>query len=275
MKHLWLTAKLDIVESLRARWFLIYSLVFGGIVALLFAFGLTESRVLGFIGLSRLLVTYIQLAMAILPIFVLVTTVRSVAGDREAGVFEYLLSLPVSLSAWFWGKLVGRYVTIFLPVFVAMLGAVLWALVKDIEVPWGMFVYYTALLAAMAWCFLGIGMLISTLARSTDVAQGTAFVVWLFMLVFLDLILLGVLIQGQVAPEVAISIALANPLQVFRTAALALFDPQLIVLGPSAYVILDNFGVLGYKVYALVYPVFLGSLAASIGFLTFRKSDLP
>lgn len=275
MKHLWLTAKLDIVESLRARWFLVYSLVFGGIVALLFAFGLTESRVLGFIGLSRLLVTYIQLAMAILPIFVLVTTVRSVAGDREAGVFEYLLSLPVSLSAWFWGKLVGRYITIFLPVFVAMLGAVLWALVKDIEVPWGMFIYYTALLASMAWCFLGIGMLISTLARSTDVAQGTAFVVWLFMLVFLDLILLGVLIQGQVAPEVAISIALANPLQVFRTAALALFDPQLIVLGPSAYVILDNFGMLGYKVYALVYPVFLGSLAAGIGFLTFRKSDLP
>ncbi len=98
MKTLWLTAKLDIVESLRARWFLIYSLVFGGIVALLFAFGLTESRVLGFIGLSRLLVTYIQLAMAILPIFVLITTVRSVAGDREAGVFEYLLALPVSLS---------------------------------------------------------------------------------------------------------------------------------------------------------------------------------
>ncbi|AEV27631.1 MULTISPECIES: ABC transporter permease [Azospira] len=275
MKTLWLTAKLDIVESLRARWFLIYSLVFGGIVALLFAFGLTESRVLGFIGLSRLLVTYIQLAMAILPIFVLVTTVRSVAGDREAGVFEYLLSLPVGLAAWFWGKFLGRYVTIFLPVFVAMLGAVLWALIKGIEVPWGMFVYYTALLAAMAWCFLGIGMLISTLARSTDVAQGTAFMVWLLMLVFLDLILLGVLIQGQVSPETVIGIALANPLQVFRTAALALFDPQLIVLGPSAYVILDTFGVLGYKVYALAYPVLLGSAAALAGFLTFRKTDLP
>ena len=119
MNALLLTARLDIVESLRARWFMLYSLVFGGIVALLFAFGLTESRVLGFIGLSRLLVTYIQLTMAILPIFVLITTVRSVAGDREAGVFEYLLSLPVSLSAWFWGKIVGRYVTIFLPVFVA------------------------------------------------------------------------------------------------------------------------------------------------------------
>ncbi|MDA0190313.1 MAG: ABC transporter permease subunit [Proteobacteria bacterium] len=275
MNTLLLTAKLDIVESLRARWFLIYSLVFGGIVALLFAFGLTESRVLGFIGLSRLLVTYIQLTMAILPVFVLITTVRSVAGDREAGVFEYLLSLPVSLSAWFWGKIIGRYVTIFLPVFVAMLGAVLWALVKDVEVPWGMFGYYTALLAVMGWCFLGIGMFISTLARSTDVAQGAAFMVWLTLLLFLDLILLGILIQGRVMPEVAVTIALANPLQVFRTAALAMFDPQLIVLGPSAYVILDLFGATGYRLYALAYPLLLGTLCALGGFLVFRRSDLP
>ena len=72
MKQFWLTARLDIVESLRARWFQVYTLVFGGIVALLFLFGLTESRVLGFIGLSRLLVTYIQLTMAILPSLLIV-----------------------------------------------------------------------------------------------------------------------------------------------------------------------------------------------------------
>jgi ABC-2 type transport system permease protein len=83
-------------------------------------------------------------------------------------------------------------------------------------------------------------MLISALARSTDMAQGAAFMVWLTLLLFLDLILLGVMIQGKVSAGVAVGIALANPLQVFRTAALALFDPQLIVLGPSAYVILDT-----------------------------------
>ncbi len=275
MKYLWLTAKLDIVESLRARWFAIYSLVFGGLVALLFVFGLTESRVLGFIGLSRLLVTYIQLCMAILPIFVLITTVRSVAGDREAGVFEYLLSLPVGLAAWFWGKILGRYLVIFLPVFAAMGGAVLWALLRGIEVPWGMFVYYTALLAVMGWCFLGMGMLVSALARSTDVAQGAAFMIWLTLLLFLDLILLGIMIQGHVQPEVVVGIALANPLQVFRTAALALFDPQLIVLGPSAYVILDTFGVAGYKLFALIYPTAIGALCAGAGYFFFRRGDLP
>jgi ABC-2 type transport system permease protein len=213
--------------------------------------------------------------MAILPIFVLITTVRSVAGDREAGVYEYLLSLPVSLGAWFWGKLLGRYLVIFLPVFGAMVLAVAIALVREIPVPWDIFGYYTALLAVMCACFLGIGMLISALARTTDMAQGAAFLVWLVFLLFLDLILLGVMIQGKLAPELAVTMALANPLQVFRTAALALFDPQLIVLGPSAYVILDLFGVLGYKVFALAYPSALGLLAAVAGYLLFRRGDLP
>jgi ABC-2 type transport system permease protein len=275
LSQLWLTAKLDIVESLRSRWFLIYTLVFGGIVALLFLFGLTESRVLGFIGLSRLLVTYIQLTMAILPIFVLITTVRSVAGDREAGVYEYLLSLPVSLSAWFWGKILGRYLVIFLPVCAAMAAAVLIAMVRDIEVPWSIFGYYTALLAAMCACFLGIGMLVSALARSTDVAQGAAFLIWLALLLFLDLILLGVMIQEKIRPETAVLIALANPLQVFRTAALSLFDPQLIVLGPSAFVILDIFGATGYQIFALAYPILLGAICAALGYLAFRRGDLP
>ncbi len=270
----WATLRLEMNTSLRARWFAVHALVFGGIVALLFLFGLTESRVLGFIGLSRLLVTYIQLAMAILPIFVLITTVRSVAGDREAGVFEYLLALPVSLGAWFWGKFLGRYLMVFAPVFLAMLGASLWALIRGIPVPWGMFGYYTALLAAMTWCFLGIAMLISTWARSTDVAQGAAFMTWLTMLLFLDLILLGVMIQEHAPAEVAVGIALFNPLQSFRTAALMLFDPQLIVLGPSAYVIFDLFGTLGYQVFALAWPTLIGTLCAVWGYRLFRKGDL-
>jgi ABC-2 type transport system permease protein len=274
MKQLFLTARLDIVESLRARWFLIYSLVFGGIVALLFAFGLSESRVLGFIGLSRLLVTYIQLSMAILPIFVLITTVRSVAGDREAGVFEYLLSLPVSIGAWYWGKILGRYAIIFAPVFLAMLGAVLWGAFQELDIPWAVFGYYTALLATMALCFLGLGMLISVVARSTDTAQGAAFMLWLVLLLFLDLILLGVMIQGRIDPETAVTIALFNPLQVFRTAALAMFDPQLVVLGPSAYVILDLFGAAGFQIYALVYPALLGLVAALAGYFLLRRGDL-
>ncbi|MEW8350769.1 MAG: ABC transporter permease subunit [Candidatus Thiodiazotropha taylori] len=275
MRYLWLAAYTDIIESLRARWFMVYAMVFGGLVVILFAFGLAESRIMGFTGLSRLLITYIQLSMAILPIFVLITTVRSVAGDREAGVFEYLLSLPITLGAWFWGRVFGRFFVVFLPVFAAMLGATAWGLLKGVSAPWHLLLYYTGLLMALAWCFLGIGMLISTLARSADVAQGAAFVVWLTLLLFLDLILLGVLIQEQLPPESAVGIALANPMQVFRTATMMLFDPQLVLLGPTAYVILDSFGQAGYIAYAMLYPIVLGTVCAGLGYQYFKRSDLP
>lgn len=269
------SAWLDIAESLRARWFAFYVLVFGGIMVGLFVFGLTESRILGFTGLSRLLVTYIQLCVAILPIFVLITTVRSVSGDREAGVFEYMLSLPVPLAAWYWGKMVGRFVMVFLPVFLAMLAAALWAEYDEIGVPWDLFVLYGLLLASLAWSFLGLGMIISVLARSSDVAQTGAFLVWLLLLLFLDLVLLGLLIREQASLELVVGIAALNPLQSFRTAAILLFDPQMVILGPAAYVILDFLGQTGYLIFALVWPLLLGTGAAAVGYALFRRGDLP
>jgi len=152
---------------------------------------------------------------------------------------------------------------------------VLWGVFKGAAVPWELFAYYTGLLLALTWCFLGIGFLLSTLARSADVAQGAAFLVWLTLLLFLDLILLGVMIREQLPPEAAVAIALANPLQVFRTASMMLFDPQLVLLGPSAYIILDTFGHLGYLAWALAYPLAVGSLCAGIGYFLFKRSDLP
>ena len=274
MKHLIQMAYADIGESIRARWFFVYAIVFGGIVVGLFVSGLTESRVMGFTGLSRLLVTYLQITMAVLPVFMLVTTVRSVVGDREAGIFEYTLSLPVGLSAWYWGKLLGRFAVVFSPVFFAMVLAVAWGTIKGATVPWVQVLFYAGMLASMTICFLGIGMLISTLSRSTDVAQGGAFVLWLFLLLFLDLILLGILINEGLPSQQAVAIALANPLQSFRTGAMMLFDPQLVLLGPSAYVILDHFGQTGYLIWATVYPVVVGAVCALAGFWTFRRGDL-
>jgi ABC-2 type transport system permease protein len=274
MTALFHAARLDVAESLRARWFAVYSLVFGGLVAMLFAFGLAESRVLGFTGLSRLLVTYIQLSMAILPVFVLITTVRSLAGDREAGVLEYMLSLPVPLASWYWGRFLGRFATVFLPVFLAMLAAAAWGAMKGAGVPWFHLGFYTALLLSLTACFLGLSFLVSSIARTLEIAQGAAFLIWLVLLLFLDLILLGVIIKGQAPVQTVVALALLNPLQAFRVAAMMLFDSELVMLGPSAFIILDAFGYWGYLAWALIYPVVLGTLAAGLGYFVFRGRDL-
>jgi ABC-2 type transport system permease protein len=97
---------------------------------------------------------------------------------------------------------------------------------------------------------------------------------WLTCLLFLDLILLGVLIQGHVRSEIIVGLALLNPLQVFRTGALMLFDPQLVVFGPAAFVISDLFGGQLFLAYAIVWPIVLGSVGAGVGYLAFRRGDL-
>ena len=53
-----------------------------------------------------------------------------------------------------------------------------------------------------------------------------------------------------------------------------LFDPQLVVFGPAAYVIYDMFGGPKFIAYAMLYPTFLGTLAAGLGYVRFRRGDL-
>ncbi|MBK8456887.1 MAG: ABC transporter permease [Phyllobacteriaceae bacterium] len=259
---------------MRSRWFHFYAAVFFGLMVLLALTGISESRVLGFTGLSRLLVTYIQITMAVLPLFILVTTARSLVGDREAGSLEYMLAFPIGLGAWFWGKFLGRLVLTVAPVAAALLFAALYGLALGHGVPWIHVALYSALVTALAACFLGLGFFLSGMSRSTEIALGISLMVWLTMAALLDLLLLSVLIKTQIHPDLVVAIALANPLQTFRTASMILFDPQLILLGPASYVILDTFGVTGYVVWALVWPTALGLAFALLGYWRFSRGDL-
>ncbi|RKZ36745.1 MAG: ABC transporter permease [Gammaproteobacteria bacterium] len=265
---------LDIRQNLRSKWFWAYSLVFGGFVAVMFAMGITESQIIGFVGLSRLMVTFMQVCMVILPIYVLISTVRSVVGDRESNVMEYILSLPVSFTGYFWGKFTSKFIVVFVPVFLALLGATLWGTITNIDVPWDLFALYSGLLAAMIFCFLGISMFISSYAHSQDLAVSSAFVLWLLLVAFLDLILMGVMLKFRVNPELIIGLGMLNPLQVFRTAVLVLFDPKLTVMGAASYYILDTVSRWAFIIFAIVYPVILGFVFGFIGNRHFNKSDI-
>ena len=48
MKNLMLIAYLDLKESIRAKWFVVYSLIFGGMIAIFFITGVTQSQVMWF-----------------------------------------------------------------------------------------------------------------------------------------------------------------------------------------------------------------------------------
>ena len=264
----------DIFQNLRSRWFWVYSILFGGFVAVMFATGITESQIIGFVGLSRLMVTFMQVSMVILPIYVLITTVRSVVGDRESNVMEYMLSLPVSFSGYFWGKFAAKFLVTYIPVFIALLGAAVWGSFTNLDVPWDLFLLYSALLAAMIFCFLGISMFISAVAHSQDLAISTAFVLWLLLVAFLDLILMGLLLKLRLDAGTVIGIGMLNPLQVFRTAVLVLFDPELTVMGAASYFILDSVSRELFIFFAIAYPITLGALFGWLGNYFFKTKDI-
>jgi len=274
MKNLMLVAYLDVKESLRSKWFYVYSVVFGGLMALFFITGVSDSVVMGFTGLSRMLLIFIQVTIIILPIFILITTVKSISGDRESNVLEYMLSFPVSLKDYYWGKMLGRFLTVFMPVFLALILGVIFGLFKGGDLPWRMVFLYSALLFSLSFVFLGLAFFLSTLVKSTDIALGGSFVVWIAMLAFIDIALMGLMLQNRMSDGLIVTLAMLNPIEVFRIGAISLFDPELTVIGPVAYYLLDTLGATLLMVYAIIYPILIGMLLAYFGYIAFRKKDL-
>jgi ABC-2 type transport system permease protein len=274
MRNLFLIAFLDLKESIRAKWFVVYSLVFGGLIALFFIAGVTQSQVMGFSGLSRLLLMYIQITIVILPIFILITTVRSISGDRDSNVLEYMLSFPISLKQYYWGKIIGRFITVFLPVFAAMIIAIIYGVFMGASVPWSIVLLYSGLLFAMSSAFLGIAFFISSFVKSSEVALGLAFFIWILLLAFIDIALISLMLSQRVDEGLIITIAMINPMEIFRIAAVSLFDPQLTVMGPVAFYILDTFSQATFVLISILYPVALGLIFAYLGFRIFKKKDL-
>ncbi len=266
--------KLDLNQSIRTKGFWIYSLLFGGFVAYMFMSGITESQIIGFVGLGRLLVTFMQVCIVIIPIYVLITVVRSIVGDKESNVMEYMLSLPVSFNSFFWGKFFAKYIVIYIPLLFSLILSIVWGSLLSLKVPWEFFWYYSALLAAMVFCFLGLGMFISVYTRSQELAISTAFVIWLVLVAFLDLLLMGMMLKLRVNPDMVIGLGMINPLQVFRVGVLVLFDPKLTTMGPAAYYIFDTVSRATFIAFAILYPTLLGLLFAIFGARRFRRKDV-
>jgi ABC-2 type transport system permease protein len=117
-------------------------------------------------------------------------------------------------------------------------------------------------------------MFISAVSHSQDLAISTAFILWLLLVAFLDLILMGLLLKLRLDAGTVIGFGMINPLQVFRTAVLVLFDPELTVMGAASYFILDTVSRGWFIVFAIFYPIALGGLFGWFGSYFFKTRDI-
>ncbi|MCK5293409.1 MAG: ABC transporter permease subunit, partial [Arcobacteraceae bacterium] len=166
------------------------------------------------------------------------------------------------------------FVTVYLPVLFAMIIAIVYGSIKGASIPWDIFFLYTGLLFAMSSAFLGIAFFISSFVKSSEVALGIAFFVWILLLAFIDIALISLMMTQRFNAELIIFIAMINPMEIFRVAAISLFDPELTVMGPVAFYILDSMEQSTFVIISILYPVLLGLFCSFLGFKIFEKKDL-
>ncbi len=273
MKNLLVMVLFEIKDAFRAKWFYLYFIIFFGMMAGFLWSGITESQVLGFTGLSRVLIGYIEITIVILPLFILISASRSVVMERELAILEYILSFPMSVSQYFWGKFIGRFIVIVIPIYTAFAASIVWGLIKHFSIPWNIYLTYTTLVAVLSFCFLGLSYFVSSLSQKQDTAIFTAFFIWFFFVILLDVGVLGLFLQFGIGVNLVLAFALANPLELFRIAAFSLFDPKLAVIGPVAWTLLGKIGNNGLLIFSYLYPTLLGLFICFIGFIYFKNND--
>lgn len=268
-----ITLESELHETFRARWFHFYVASFGLLWGIFLAFGLHESSILGFTGLGRSLLTFTQMSLIVVPLFVVLSTARTFVADFESGVWEYLLSWPFHLRGYFFGRALGRFVALVLPFLIVLFVSGFGTALNGGEVPWVTLVFLMLFMASMVFFFLGVGLCLSVWVKTQEQAIGIGMGVWLFFEAIVDALLLGVLVKQQVPAEIVIGMAMFNPLQAFRTASIALFDPQLTVLGPISYTLLEVFGSQGLAYWAVAWPMVAGTGLVFLATRNFIRKD--
>ena len=255
--------RLELSEAMRSRWLAftaaIYGVVFGGFIW----FGMRESRVLGFTGLSRVVLNVANAVVIAVPLVALVATSQTIVRARQSGFFELMLSQPVRRADWFMSVVASRFVVVVGPLVVLLLGALLFGRLGGGEDAMLAPVVARSLLVtvSLAWSFLGIGFWISSRARTPERVMVMALVAWLFAAALHDFALVGVLLRFRLAPGLVFGLAAANPVEAARIAILGAVDPDLSVLGPVGFWLANKLGAnLGLAIGA-GWPALLGTFA--------------
>lgn len=268
--------RFEMADALRSRWLAftaaIYGLVFSSFVWL----GLRESTVLGFTGLSRVVLNVSNAIVLAVPLVALVATSQTIVRARQSGFFELMLSQPLRRSDWFGGIVASRFVVVVGPLLLLLVIALVVGLAsgeKDAPlVP--MVLRCLAVTASLAWAFIAIGFWISARARSPERATVLALVAWLTTTALHDFALIGALLRWKLAPHVVFGLAAANPVESARIALLGGVDPDLSVLGPVGFWLANTLGSSATLAVGIVWPALLGTFALWRAQRLLIKSDL-
>jgi len=266
--------RLELADALRSRWLLFTTASYLGVLGLFGWLGLRESTVLGFTGMSRVVLNAANAIVVVLPLVALVATSQTVVRARQSGYFELFLSLPCRRRDWFWATVLARAAVLFGPL-LALLGLLTAAAALLSEPPFGALTLRAiSVTLALLWAYVGLGLLVSSVVRSPERAVVMALLIWLLGAALHDFALIGVLLQFQLEPRAVFLLTAANPVEAARLALLSGVDPDLSVLGPVGFWIANTLGPRATFAIGVAWPFAVGSGALGLALRRLNRSDL-
>jgi Cu-processing system permease protein len=238
---LWTIAQRELREALRNKWLGFYAIGFAVLAFALSQAGLASAGYAGLGGFGRTAASLINALLLFVPLLGLSVGAVTLAGDRERGTLLYLLAQPVNRAEVFFGKACGAALAV---VVALALGFGLAGLALSSNGAGNATAYlalagYTLLLAMVS---LGIGFIISVLTRKAATALGAALLVWLALVFFGDMGIIGATLTLRPTPETLLWMLLLNPLQIFKLGAIYSLRSTLDSLGAVGQYALYQYG---------------------------------
>ena len=236
-------ARKEVRDSLRNRWFILYTVAFCILALALSFLSLAGTGQYGFGGFGRTTASLINLVMLIVPLMALTAGAGSIAAERESGTLNYLLSQPVNRIEILLGKYLGLSAAMFASLALGFgTSAVVIAAVSGGSADTGAFLRLVGLAYVLCLAMLSIGFAISVIARRSGVAIAIALFVWLGLVFVGDLGLMGSTIAFKLQAKELFGLSLINPLQVFKMSAIGSIHASLDVLGPAGLYATQTYG---------------------------------
>lgn len=272
MSGVWAILAFTFKESIRARWLLIFALVFFAIAidipVLVYFLPVYEPPTV----LEVFLPSLVILSFPFIPLLALPMGATSIVDEKESGTLQYILSNPISKSEFFVGKAVGLLISTSAVIF-AGLG------VATMMVYYNNFRLYPAVAAALLVAaglnitMLALGLVISSLSRRKATALVLGVLVWFLFTVLSDIGFLSLMINLKGGPYLAMPIILLNPVESTTLLATIGIGGGLSSMGSTGLILL-------YTLHQAAFEVLLGTTIGwivvlfLIGFYVFRHSDL-
>jgi Cu-processing system permease protein len=235
----------EVRDAVRSRWLMVYAVAFAGLALAISYLGERNLGSIGFENFSRTTASLLNLCLLLAPLVSLTLGGGSIAGDRENGRLAYLLAQPIER----WELLMGRFAGLVLAVGISTIlgfgiaGVVISFFATSLDV--STYALLVGLVLGLVAIMTGLGLLASVVAGSRVQALGIALLVWFFVVIVFDLILIGMVSAADVEGRTLLFALMLNPVEIVRVLAIIHLEPDLQVLGPFGSYLLETTGTTG------------------------------